>query len=123
MTFLFSLWCNAQIAEQKEIYEEHIIPPLQNKEGKYKSVFDYVIEEDNYVFLLLLIENNPQGVIDEIEAKERFSYKIFEKIPLTIKVDKALEALERNPLKGNIYKELKKSLKKHIKRQKKNPAS
>ncbi|SEH88769.1 hypothetical protein SAMN02927937_01957 [Paenimyroides aquimaris] len=123
MMVLFSLWCNAQIEGTHEEKVECIIPPVLKEDGEYKNLFDYAIKEKDYTMLIILIENDPQGVIDEIEKDSSFSYSIFKEIPLSVKVDKALEAIENNPLKGSIYKDLKKVFKKHIKKQKINYAS
>lgn len=56
---------------------------------------------------------------DVIEGSESFSYQILDDLPLDINVTRALDVLEKNELKGSIYRELKKRILKHIKKQSK----
>jgi len=114
---------NAQVDRGISTKGERVVHQLSEKKYSYKDHFDYAVRSNLYYLIVELIQDKPQAVIDEIEGRGNFSYRGFEEMPLYIKVENALQMLEKNELKGSIYKELKKSLKKHIKRQKKNPAS
>lgn len=120
LAFVFvSLLGNAQIYTT----EKRLVQNKFEKNNAFKKFFDDAVKSNSYHLIVALIEEDPQAVIDEIEGNEQFSYQGFLEMPNTIKVEKALQMLEKNRLKGSIYKDLKKYLKKHIKKQKKNPAT